>query len=287
MGWIRWLVGGIGASIIYALIWIFGRTRRWRDVPWLAGPVGSRVVGDAPYQEAAAAEGLTIERNAEDGGLIPDMAALGGNGFEPSRLHPLVREFYKHTATFGMDVWSQTFFPTNVALWLLVTTISRQVRQLNFPLSPLDTARGLSSEIILLRRADGSLRYTGWFRQLTQGEHVLYTGFYMTEQTPGEARPSVKVVFPMPRGNATVVLRPEVGADGSLTLDSSGRRFGDAGFYRLSARSDDRVRVWRIQSLKEFFHVYVDDLGTLRCDHTVRFLALPVLRLHYKMFRLP
>ena len=88
MGWIRWLVGGIGASIIYALIWIFGRTRRWRDVPWLAGPVGSRVVGDAPYQEAAAAEGLTIERNAEDGGLIPDMAALGGNGFEPSRLPP-------------------------------------------------------------------------------------------------------------------------------------------------------------------------------------------------------
>jgi hypothetical protein len=184
-----------------------------------------------------------------------------------------------------MDVWSQTYFPSNIALYLLVKTISRQVEQLNFPLSPLDSALGMKSEIISLRRPDGAVRYTGWFRTLGQDRLVLYTGFYMTERAPGAPGPCVKVVFPMPRGNATVVLRPELRPDGSFVLDSSGRRFGDSGFYRVRACSDDRLLVWHIKSLKEHFHVFVDEQGTLRCDHVVRFLGLPVLRLHYKIFR--
>lgn len=192
-----------------------------------------------------------------------------------------------------MDVWSKTYFPTNIALWLLVATISRQVNQLNFPQridppakpAPLDTAHGMNSEIILLRRPDGSVRYTGWFRTVGTAQRVLYTGFYMSEQVPGEAGPSVKVVFPMPRGNATVILRPVVRPDGSLVLDSSGKRFGDAGFCRVQARDASSIRVWHLKTLREHFHVYVDDKGVLRCDHAVRFLGLPVLRLHYKIFR--
>jgi hypothetical protein len=37
--------------------------------------------------------------------------------------------------------------------------------------------------------------------------------------------------------------------------------------------------------MREHFRVYVDNAGTLRCDHNVRFLGLPVLTLHYKMTR--
>ena len=29
----------------------------------------------------------------------------------------------------------------------------------------------------------------------------------------------------------------------------------------------------------------VDDTGVLRCDHSVRFLGMPVLKLHYKIFK--
>jgi hypothetical protein len=168
---------------------------------------------------------------------------------------------------------------------LLVTTISRQVDQLNFPLSPLETALGMGSEILLLRRPDGSIRYTGWFRTLAGHGRVLYTGFYMTDRAPGETGPSVKVVFPMPRGNATVVLRPQAHPDGSFTLESAGGRFGEAGFYRLAEQPGDRVRVWRVRTLREQFRVWVDGAGVLRCDHSVRFLGLPVLRLHYKIVR--
>jgi len=193
-----------------------------------------------------------------------------------------VRDFYEHTSEFDMDVWSKSYFPANIGLWLLVTTISRQVSQLEFPLSPLDTAHGMQSEIISMRRPDGSVRYTGWFR--TVGPRVLYTGFYMVAQVPGEASACVKVVFPMPRGNATVILRPTNGTGGALELDTGGGAFGGAGFYRLRAKGD-RVTVWKVRTLRERFRVYVDDAGTLRCDHSVRFLGLPVLTLHYKIYR--
>ena len=283
IGWFAALVAALGAWFIRRLIWIFGRTRRRADVAWLMGPMGGDVIGDAPYREVAAAEGLTVERSARDGGLVPSFEQLRSGVFDPESAHPLVREFYQHTTRFAMDVWSRTYLPASIALWLLVKTISRQVNQLNFPLSPLETAHGLVSEIISLRRPDGTVRYTGWFRTLAHGEHVLYTGFYMTEVAPRLAVPCVKVVFPMPRGNATVVLRPELLPDGSLVLDSSGRRFGDAGFYRIEARGAERVRVWQVKTLREKFHVYVDRHGVLRCDHAVRFLGLPVLKLHYKI----
>ncbi len=279
------LIGKLGAWVIYALIWIFGRTHARSRVPWLAGPIGGDVIGDAPYKEAAEKEGLTLERSSTEGGLVPSFELLRSESFEPARVHPLVRDFYEHTTRYSMDVWSHTYPPMSIGLVLLVTTISRQVKQLNFPLGPLDSALGMSSEIINLRRPDGSVRYTGWFRTLGEPRRVLYTGFYMVEQPPNEPGPCVKVVFPMPNGNATVILRPALGPDGSLSLDSSGGRFGDAGFYRLQARGADRVRVWRVATLKEQFHVYVDEHGVLRCDHTVRFLGLPVLRLHYKIAR--
>jgi hypothetical protein len=285
VGWFAALVGTIGARFIYVLIRVFGRARRRTDIGWLVGPLGGKTIGDAAYREVAEAEGLTIEREARHGGLVPSFDQLRSPSFDPARVQPLVREFYEHTTEFAMDVWSKVYFPASIALWLLVKTISRQVNQLNFPLSPLDTAKGIVSEIISLRRADGSVRYTGWFRTLVADRSVLYTGFYMTETAPGPGVPCVKVVFPMPSGNATVVLRPALQPDGSLILDSSGKQFGDAGFYRMQRIDDHRLRVWQIKTLKERFHVYVDDTGVLRCDHEVRFLGLPVLTLHYKIFR--
>jgi hypothetical protein len=252
------IVGAIGAFVIYRLIALFGRRCRWRDVPWLAGPLGEAVIGDAPYLAVAAREGLTVERHARDGGLVPDFALLQSARCDPGRLHAAIRDFYEHTAAYAMDVWSQTYFPASIGLWLLVTTISRQVNQLNFPLSPLETALGMTSEIITMRRPEGSIRYTGWFRTLAGAARVLYTGFYMVERVPAEAGPCVKVVFPMPHGNATVVLRPTIGEDGSLVLESSGGRFGGAGFYRVDARGEEAARVWLVRTLHERFHVFVD-----------------------------
>ena len=53
----------------------------------------------------------------------------------------------------------------------------------------------------------------------------------------------------------------------------------------MQARDDARARVWRVSTLKEHFRVFVDDGGVLRCDHSVSFLGMPCLALHYKMTR--
>jgi hypothetical protein len=47
----------------------------------------------------------------------------------------------------------------------------------------------------------------------------------------------------------------------------------------------DHYIVRHVRSLRELFHVYVDAENTLRTDHTVFFLGLSIIRLHYKMTR--
>jgi hypothetical protein len=279
----RGAIAAIGAAFIALLIRIFGRKVRSDDVPWLLGPFGGEYIGDRPYDECAAREGLTLERDASDGGLIPNFDVLSCEGFDASRVSDAVRRFYERTARYRMDMWAESFFPGNIGLWLLVTTISRKVNQLNFPLRVLDSAKGMDSEIVLLREATGTVRYAGWYRRLTETRRVIYTGFYMTARVPGSPVPCVKVVFPMPEGNATVILRPTVGGDGAFELSSRGRGFGDAGFYRIERASPGRLRVWRVATLTERFRVYVDERGTLRCDHVVSFLGLRVLHLHYRI----
>ena len=80
-----------------------------------------------------------------------------------------------------------------------------------------------------------------------------------------------------------MILRPSIDANGDLILSSKGKRFGDAGFYRLQRLDGDRMRVWRVSTLREEFRVYVDDEGVLRCDHSIGFMGMPVLQLHYRI----
>jgi hypothetical protein len=284
MEWVRNAIGWIGEQFIYLLIKIFGKRVDLENENWLKGPLGSDYIGDKPYDEVAQKEGLTVKRDSETGGLIPNFNALNGPDFDVNKVHPAIRIFYENTAQHRMDVWPKTYFPTNIALWLLVTTISRKVDQLNFPTNAFDLALGMSSEIILLNQKNGETKYTGWFRKLQGTNRVLYNGFYMLDRVPLTSGPCVKVVFPMPDGNATVILRPENGKNGAFILNSSGKGFGDAGFYRVQ-KQRSRLKVWLITTLKERFNVYVDEENVLRCDHHIRFLGLPVLKLHYRIQR--
>lgn len=48
-------------------------------------------------------------------------------------------------------------------------------------------------------------------------------GFYTVVSIPGHPSPCVKVVFPMPDGDATVILRPELDEGDAMRLVSAGR----------------------------------------------------------------
>ncbi len=278
---LRAIVGTCGELFISVLIRLFGR-RCWpHEVAWLLGPIGGAAIGDRPYEEVARAEHLSIERLATAGGLLPEFASLASATFDPERVDRRIRDFYEHTARYRLDTWATTYFPARIALWLLVTTISRRVQQLDLPLDGLDTARGITSEIIRLRDSHGAVRYTGWFRRRVHDGRVLFTGFYMTERVPRDESLCVKAVFPMPEGNATVVLRP-VNEGTGFRLTSVGAGFGDAGFYRVQ-RSGTGLRIWRVAQLHDTFHLYVDHEGCVRGDHEIRFLNLRVITLHYRM----
>ena len=281
---IQLLLGVAGIAVIRLYLRLFGRTVRKADVPWLLGPTGPEgEIGERPYQLVAEREGLTIERDAADAGLIPDFSLLTGPGFDASKTAPAVRHFYEHTARYDLDVWSETQFPGRLFLWLIVSTVSRFMNQLNLPILGLETSRGMTSEVLPLRDKTGRAVHTGWQRRLLESGRFIYSGFYTTVQPPRSTSPCVKVVFPVPRGNATVLLRPEYDKAGRFRLVSAGTGFGDAGFYRVLELDTERLKVRYLKTLRERFEVYTDEHDVLRCDHEVRFLGITMLRLHYRM----
>lgn len=283
-----WLREAISVMAIVGIHWwirLTGRRIAKRDAPWLTCPLGPRgQIGPTFYTTLAAQEQLTIQP-AADAGLVPHFTALRGQGFDPDAIHPAIRDFYEHTACYRMEAWSEAALAMRAGLWFLTTFVSRRMDQLNFPLSSLELAGGMTSDVLPMVNAEGQRIYTGWLRRLASTNRVLYTGLYTIGRPAGYPDPCVKVSFPVPLGSSTVFLRPEAQPDGSLRLISSGSRFGDPGFYRLLEGGPDFWWVRHLRTLREFFHVYVDAQGVLRTEHTVRFLGLTALRLHYRLER--
>ena len=270
---------------IHVWVRLTGKLVPMADAMWLSCPLGGREqIGTGIYERVAQQEGLTI-RMLPDAGLLSDFGALRGPSFDPELVHPDIRHFYEHAAEYRLEVWSEVSAIGRFFLWLLVEFISRRMDQLNFPISSLEVARGMTSEVVqLIEPASGRVVYTGWLRRLKSSGRVIYAGLYSSTQLPGETNPCVKVTFPC-RGSANVYLCPIAYPDGSFGLVSSGSAFGKSGFYRLIDGGPEHFRVRHVKTLREIFHVYVDSEGVLRTEHAVLFLGLTILRLHYKISR--
>ena len=278
-----------------------GRTLRPADAPWLigpTGPIGASRIGAGVYEACAAELGLEVlagpdarqeaeRRGRAAPGLLPDFGALRGPGFDPDAVDPEIRRFYEETAAYGLDAWAAWTGPLRPFAQTLIYLVSRNIEQLNLPRSPLETSRGMTNEVVLLRDPrSGELAYGGWLRAAAATDRVIYAGFYTTCRPPLAAGPCVKVVFPLPSGSATFILRPERAADGSFLLLSDGRRFGEPGAYRIHRTGPATFRV-RLVPVKERIHVYRDprDPAILRTDHHFRFGRFRWLTLHYKIVR--
>lgn len=280
----------IGTAIGHAIeagirAWVraFGRRVARADASWLDGPAGAPGPDPEAFYRAAAAEaGLEVEPPVPDAGLVADFGGLRGPAFDPDGLHPRVRAFYERTAGYRLEVWSAWHGPFGPLARVLVGTVSRRIGQINLPIDPLETAAGMTSAVLGLRDpASGARPWAGWLRRLGGSGATVYAGFYTTTTPPLAAGPCVKVVFPVTRGSATVILRPEHGPDGSLVLVSSGDGFGGPGFYRVHRADDATLRARYVPAMKERIHVYVDAKGDLRTDHHFRFFRWRMLTLHY------
>jgi hypothetical protein len=161
---------------------------------------------------------------------------------------------------------------------------SRRLQQLNIPLSGLDTSGGMTSEVLqLVDPASGEVRLTAWVRELKSTGRVLYAGTYSPCAIPGLADPCLKVVFPLPNGNAMVIMRPVLHADGSLTVASTGNAFGDPGFYFTVHDGNGTIRARYVRTMREGIHVYPAEDGRVRADHELNIFGVTFLRLHYRL----
>jgi hypothetical protein len=198
------------------LVRLTGRRIRKSDAPWLDCVLGKPgVIGTGVYQRIAQEETLELTQPS-DAGLIQDFAALRGPSFDPDQVDPRIRHFYEHAALYRLEVWREVYFAGKFVLWLMVEFISRRMDQLNFPISSLEVAKGMTSEIVQLREPDtGRLVHTGWLRRFKSTGKVIYAGLYSITKVPDEVSPCVKVTFPC-YGSSSVCLRRSANPDHSI-----------------------------------------------------------------------
>lgn len=267
--------------------WVKATGRKINSVTekWLIGPIGDEdIIGDKFIQKLVAEENLNYASNASNMGLLENISDLDFTQNELELLNKQVIDFYENTSNYDFEIWSEwkSFFkPFGKALSVI---FSKRLQQLNLPLNSLDSSKGIKSEIITLSNQEKT-KWTIWYRKLKSSSDVIYAGIYTTAFVPKYNKSLLKVIFPLPNGNASVVMTKKVLSDGSLLLSSDGKKFGDNGFY--FTLTDHRGNYWAkfVKSMHEWIKVYVDDENILRADHNLKFYGIPFLNLHYKMIK--
>ena len=105
---------------------------------------------------------------------------------------------------------------------LINKLFSHRINQLNIPTKNIPDSETLKSEIVnLIDPITKEIKYTFWFRSIESTGQVIYSGVYGISDLPS-GKTCVKAVFPLPNGNATVLMNPSVGENGELIFDSCG-----------------------------------------------------------------
>jgi len=268
-------------------VWVKTTGRRIDPIKdlWVIGPIGdTRLIKDNFIHVLARQNDLSIIENPVNTGLLESFDDLGLSAEERKLIHPKIIEFYEQTSRYNFEIWSEWCGVFRPFGWLLSVIFSKRLQQLNLPLKPLDSAKGLQSNLIkLIDKATLKTKWTVWYRTLKSTNNVIYSGIYTTCEIPGLAGKFLKVIFPLPNGNATVIMRKEILENGALKLSSDGKRFGDNGFYFTLTNHNGKYWARFVKSMHEWITVYVDEENVLRADHNLKFYGLTFLNLHYKM----
>jgi len=231
---------------------LFGKKINKTEHKWLLGPFGdTNGIGLKFINQLAEKEKLNIDKHKKDKGLIQSINQLNLSENELQLLSKNVIDFYENTASFDLDLqvkWNPFFKGFGVLLKIM---FSNRIEQLNVPTQDIKYSKGLTSEIIhLLDSEKNKIKRTVWLRAFKTTGQVVYSGVYETCTIPS-GQTCIKAIFPLPNGNATVILNPRVGKNGELILESSGQKFGDSGFYFLLKDSKGQLWAKFIKSFKD------------------------------------
>lgn len=265
--------------------WVILRGRKIKpeDFPWLMGPFGNLdAIGEDLIYQFAKKENLTVEKDSKAKGIIPSMQKLNLSEAEFSNLSKKVIGFYENTSNHNLDLsvhWNPLFKFFGI---LINKLFSKRIDQLNIPTKNISDPKSLKSEIInLVDPATNEIKYIFWFRFIESSGQVIYSGVYGISNLPS-GKTCVKAVFPLPNGNATVFMIPTVGENGELILDSSGKKFGDAGFYFLL--KDSKGEYWSqfISSFRDRLIIGSEN-DLISAEQTLTLWHQKVLTFNYKI----
>ena len=227
-------------------------------------------------------ENLIVQRNSKIRGLLPSIDALNLNQSDLDRLSNKIIDFYEKTGRYNLEFnvkWNPFF---KFFGYLVNRMFSQRINQLNIPVNNIKHSETLISEIIILTSpVNHPIKYTIWLRKIESTCKVIYSGVYGTCTIPS-GNTCVKAVFPLPKGNATVIMQPSVGDKNELILDSSGKKFGDAGFYFLLNDAKNNYWAQFISSFTDKLIVFEDD-NTLSAKQTLKLWNINVSVFNYKI----
>jgi len=247
----------------------------------MSGPSGSvERIGADFFERWGRSQGLTVRAPRPDDGLFDSLEALRGPSFDPSSVHPLIAAFYTRTAGFDLRIESRWSGPFRAVGWLVSRLFARRLAQLNMPLSDRELSGGVESRLVKLCDARGEVCHVGWVRTTKERGLPVFVGRYGTARLPNHPDPCIQVTFPLPNGNAIVLLRPRVEPDGGLTLVSDGKRLGDPGFYFTVQARPGSAWVRYVRTMKEQLTLWVEG-RTVRGRHRFRVFGLPFMEFTY------
>ena len=262
---------------------ICGRKINPSENTWLFGTFGEvSGIGEKFIHQLAEKEDLTIIRKSNSKGLLDSISSLNLSENEIKKLSKNVIDFYEKTSEYKLQLnvkWNPIF---KIFGYVVNRLFSQRINQLNIPTNNIQSSENLTSEIIeLVAKNTNEVKYTIWLRKFQSTGKVIYSGIYTTCLLPSGIT-CVKAIFPLPKGNATVILKPSVGEKNELILDSSGNKFGDAGFYFLL--NDSKGNCWS-KYIKSFTDKLIvsDENEKLKAKQTLKLWRLKVARFEYEM----
>ncbi|HEY3873396.1 MAG TPA: hypothetical protein VGM10_33880 [Actinocrinis sp.] len=261
------------------------------DLPFVVPvPSASRYIGIEYIRVLADRLGGGYREAAPDAGIVADLDELAGPGFDPSRAHPLVREFYEHTTRFALDIVPEYRAWGRPGYLAYRTLLARPLGQANLPMNQREALRGVHSRIdTVTAPGTGEVLARGWIRSFADTDEPIYVGVYTTYRH--EDRGYVSVGFPLPQMSFTATLEPTGRPDGGLVLSSRSEQ-DQPGHYLAYFDPDGAdgtdpgpVTAAAVHGFAERLEVYPDGAGGLRAQHAFDVFGFPFLVLHYRISR--
>jgi hypothetical protein len=262
---------------------LFGKKINLKQNEWLQGPFGkTNGIGEKFINQLIHHENLVIENSSTPRGLLQSVNQLNLTEKELNKLSKNVIDFYENTSEYNFDLtvkWNPFF---KVFGFLLKILFSNRIEQLNIPMNNNEDSKALKSEVIkLLDKNTKEVKRTIWLRTFIKSKQVVYSGVYECCIIPS-GKTCLKAIFPLPNGNATVILHPNVGKNGELILTSSGKKIGDSGFYFLLEDSKGVFWTKFIKSFKD--ELVVSSINEkVSALQTLTFWNLRVLQFNYEI----